>query len=243
MPALFAPDFALALVIAAVAGIVRGFSGFGSAMLMAPPLTALYNPPVAIPMIALMEFGVGLTLLPKAVPMARWPTVLRLGAAACAGVPLGALFLVTVPAEIMRWAISIAILAALALLALGLGRKGEATPAGAYATGALSGLTSGSVGMGGPPVVLYYLAGRDPAAEIRASLICFFLVTAVLQIGAYTVNGALVWNNAVTGLALLPGFVLGSLLGTRLFHQSRESTYRRAAMTLIAVVAVLSLVV
>lgn len=243
MPALYAPDFALALAIAAIAGVVRGFSGFGSAMLMAPPLAAIYSPSVAIPMIALMEFGVGLTLLPKAVPIARWPTVLRLAAAACAGVPLGALLLVTIPADVMRWAISVAILGALVLLALGLGRKGEATPAGAYATGALSGLTSGSVGMGGPPVVLYYLAGRDPAAEIRASLICFFIATAVLQIGAYTVNGTLVWDNAVTGLALLPGFVLGSVLGTRLFHQSRESAYRRAAMALIAVVAVLSLVV
>lgn len=243
MSGMFDSAFAAAAAISVAAGLVRGFTGFGSAMLMAPPLSALFTPAFAIPMITVMELGVGLTLLPRAVPVAKWPTVLRLAAAAVLGVPAGAMLLVVVPAEIMRWAISIAIIAAVILLALGVGRKGDATAAGTYATGALSGLTSGAVGMGGPPVVIYYLAGRDPAAEIRASLICFFISTAVLQLASYGLNGVLTRENAVQGLVLLPTFVLGSFVGARLFSASREHVYRKAAMVLVAAVAVLSLVV
>lgn len=239
----FDTAFAAAAAVSVVAGVVRGFTGFGSAMLMAPPLAALYTPAVAIPMITLMEFGVGLTLLPRAAPVAKWPTVVRLAAAALLGIPLGAALLVTVPAGIMRWAISVAIVLAVALLALGIGRKGEATPAGTYVTGALSGLTSGSVGMGGPPVVIYYLAGRDPAAEIRASLICFFIATSVIQTVTYALSGILTVDNGIKGLVLLPSFVAGSVLGARLFRGSREQVYRRAAMGLVAAVAVLSLIV
>lgn len=243
MPFALDSQFVLAVAISLAAGLVRGFTGFGSAMLMAPALSALYTPAVAIPMITVMEFFVGLTLLPRAAPVAKWPTVLRLALAALFGVPLGALLLVTVPGEIMRWAISLAILAAVVLLVLGIGRKREATPAGTYLTGALSGLTSGSVGMGGPPVVIYYLAGRDPAAEIRASLICFFIATSVIQNVTYAVNDILTWDNGLKALVLLPSFVLGSFIGARLFTQSREHMYRRVAMGLVAAVAVLSLAV
>jgi len=243
MPGTLDSTFVAAAAVSVAAGLVRGFTGFGSAMLMAPPLSALFTPAVAIPMITVMELGVGLTLLPRAVPVAKWPTVLRLAAAAVLGVPAGALLLVIVPGEIMRWAISIAIIAAVVLLSLGVGRKGEATAAGTYVTGALSGLTSGAVGMGGPPVVIYYLAGRDPAAEIRASLICFFITTAVMQTTTYTLSGILTRENAVQGLLLLPTFVLGSFVGARLFSASREHVYRKAAMALVAIVAALSLVV
>jgi len=239
----FDGSFAAAAAVSVAAGVVRGFTGFGSAMLMAPPLSALYTPAIAIPMITVMELGVGLTLLPRAVPVAKWPTVLRLAAAALLGIPAGAALLVTVPGMYMRWAISAAIILAVVLLALGIGRKGEATPAGTYATGALSGLTSGAVGMGGPPVVIYYLAGRDPAAEIRASLICFFVATAVIQTVTYALNGILTADNGVKGLILLPSFVIGSVVGARLFRNSREQVYRKAAMGLVTVVAVLSLTV
>lgn len=243
MPEMLDSTFAAAAVVALAAGVVRGFSGFGSAMLMAPPLSALYTPAAAIPMITVMELGVGLTLLPRAVPRAKWPTVVRLSVAALLGVPLGAWLLVVVPGAIMRWAISLAIIAAVGLLALGIGRKGEARPAGTYLTGALSGLTSGAVGMGGPPVVIYYLAGRDPAAEIRASLICFFITTAVVQLVSYGANGILTWANASRGLVLLPAFVLGSVFGARMFRASREAVYRKVAMGLVTLVAVLSLAV
>lgn len=96
--------------------------------------------------------------------------------------------------------------------------------------------------MGGPPVVIYYLAGRDPAAEIRASLICFFISTAVLQLATYGFNGILTRENAIQGLLLLPTFVLGSFVGARLFNASREGVYRKAAMGLVSVVAVISLI-
>lgn len=237
------PDssFAVAIAMTVLAGIVRGFSGFGSSMLLAPSLSALYTPAVAIPMLGLMELGVALPLLPAAVRAAHWHTVIRLSLAALFGVPLGALLLIAMPAEVMRWVISAAILLAVLLLALGVGRKGEATLAGTLSAGALAGLSTGAVGMGGPPVVLYYLAGRDPAARIRASLICFFLFTALMQLGTYSLNGLLTLDNGLRGLLLLPFFILGAVAGSRLFQGSAERVYRRVAMSLVVMVAIVSL--
>ena len=235
--------FPIALALAGVAGIVRGFAGFGSAMLLVPSLSALYGPQVAIPMLGAMELAVGAQLLPRAVRRAEAHTVGYLCAGALVGIPLGAVLLVLVPAEPMRWAISILILVAVALLALGIGRKGPARRNGTVLTGGLSGLTTGATGMGGPPVVIYFLAGTDAAASIRATIICFFIFTTVWQGVVYLANGLLTWEVAAKGALLYPAFALCAVAGTRLFDGSREKTYRRVALALVAAVAVVSVLV
>lgn len=243
MNALVDPTFPVAAAIAVLAGLVRGFSGFGSAMIMVPSLSALYTPQIAIPMLAMLELAMGLQLLPRALRHLSVRTVGFLAAGAVVGLPLGAMLLIVVPAEPMRWAISVLILAALALLLFGVGRKGVARPRGTLVTGGLSGLTAGATGMGGPPVVLYFLAGRDTAASIRATLIGFFLFTSAYQGGVYALNGLLSWELALRGLLLFPLFALGAVGGSRMFDESKERTYRRIAMALVAAVAILSLVV
>ncbi|MDZ7712915.1 MAG: hypothetical protein U5L06_07280 [Rhodovibrio sp.] len=66
-------------------GIVRGFSGFGSAMLLVPSLSALYGPQVAIPMLGVMELAVGGQLLPRAIRSAEPRTVGYLSRGALVG--------------------------------------------------------------------------------------------------------------------------------------------------------------
>jgi uncharacterized membrane protein YfcA len=97
--------------------------------------------------------------------------------------------------------------------------------------------------MGGPPVVIYFLAGTDAAASIRATLICFFIFTTVWQGAVYIANGLLTWEVAAKGALLYPVFALGAVAGTRLFTGSKERTYRRVALALVAAVAVVSVLV
>ena len=54
MLAIFSVDYVTliaAAAIAAVAGVVRGITGFGGAMVMAPPLALLLGPKLAVPVI------------------------------------------------------------------------------------------------------------------------------------------------------------------------------------------------
>ena len=47
--------FIAALAIAALAGLVRGFSGFGSALIYMPLISAIYGPRVAAPTLLLID--------------------------------------------------------------------------------------------------------------------------------------------------------------------------------------------
>ena len=58
--------FAAAVVAALLAGVVRGFSGFGSALILSPSLSALYGPAVAVPVALLLELVLSGPFVPPA---------------------------------------------------------------------------------------------------------------------------------------------------------------------------------
>ena len=128
-------ETAIAAVVVAAAGILRGFSGFGSAMVLAPSLAALYPVKVAVPLIVLLEVALSFQLLPAAMRLAVWREIALLTLAALPGLLGGALLLEVVPEATLRLAISAAIIMFLCLLFANVRRKGPVTDAGLLATG------------------------------------------------------------------------------------------------------------
>lgn len=239
MNAIFTPDVAIAVSLVAFAGVLRGFSGFGSAMVLAPALAAIYPVTVAVPLIILLEVALSFQLLPAAVRQIVWREIGILSAAALPGLLIGAWLLELVPEDALRLAISATILVFLALLLANVRRRGPATPLGLITTGGLSGVANGASGVGGPPVVLYYLAGEGPTAAVRATVIVYFFTIDVASTGIYAARG-LVTNEVLLLTALcLPAAIAGVWLGTRLFDKASEQTYRRVAYGIIAAAALI----
>ena len=61
-----------AIAIVTVAGLVRGITGFGGAMLMTPVLSILFGPVPAVVTALLLETAAALVMFPDALPRARW---------------------------------------------------------------------------------------------------------------------------------------------------------------------------
>src|SRR5919106_6814645 len=78
---------------ATVAGVVRGFSGFGSAMIFIPIASALTNPPTAV-VLLLFDTLLTVPLVVRAVRRCSWREVLPLGLGAVVTVPLGVWLLI-----------------------------------------------------------------------------------------------------------------------------------------------------
>src|SRR5690606_7759097 len=172
-------------------GVVRGFAGFGSAMIITPALSAIYGPAAAVPIGLLMELLLTAPLMPGAAPLVEWRRIATLTIAAVMTVPVGASLLLSLDAEVMRWAISIVVLASVAMLSFGWRYPGGAKPLATLAAGASSGLLNGASGMGGPPVIFYYLSGPDEAPRVRASFIVYFALIDILAITALWWGGGL----------------------------------------------------
>ena len=54
-----------AMAVSLLAGAVRGFAGFGSALIFVPLMSAIYDPRTAAGTFLLIDFAVGLTVLPS----------------------------------------------------------------------------------------------------------------------------------------------------------------------------------
>ncbi len=223
--------------IAGAAGVVRGITGFGGAMVMTPPLALLFGPRFAIPVVLLLESLAAMPMLLHVHHLVRWRAIGPLLAAACAMVPVGGYILVTADPLTLRRAIALIVITFSMLLLRGWrhhGRHGLATSVG---IGALSGGMIGATGIGGPPVVLYLLSGPDRIEVTRANLTVYVVGTAIAAIVMLRWRGILELPALLAGVALTPGYYAGVVLGGRLFPRFSDTRFRQFTLLLLMLVS------
>ena len=222
-----------ALAVTAVAGLMRGYSGFGTAILLAPTYSLLWGPRVGVPVMLLMELFVSMQLLPKALGQADRRVMLPIGGAAALATPLGAFILLTADQDLLRRAIGGFVLVFGLLLMSGWRYHGSRPFALNVAVGATAGLLKGATGVSGPPVILYLLAGPEEARRHRANLILFFAIVSVISIIPPALGGLMGLAVLAKLVLLLPVLMLCVPVGARLFHVVPERWYRRFAFGLL----------
>ncbi len=232
------PAVLMAMAIGAVAGLIRGITGFGGAMVMAPPMALLLGPKVAVPVTLLLETFAAAPMLPAAYRQARWGVLLPISIAAVLCVPIGSWFLHHVDPQIIRKAIAgIVIVFALMLLS-GMRYHGKQRLTTALGLGSVSGTLLGATSIGAPPVILYLLSGPDPVAVSRANLCLYVVVISFAGLVSLAAHGAL--GGDVPGVALLmaPLFIGGVIMGSRLFSRFSDQRFRQFTMLLMLCVSV-----
>jgi uncharacterized membrane protein YfcA len=163
-----------------VAFIVRGLSGFGSAMIGIGGLTLVLPPVQVVPAFFALELLTTVNLLPGVWRRIDWRSLRWVIAGCAVTTPVGLTLLAHLDPDPMRLVVS-GCLATIALLM----RSGGAQrftprttpgPLGALAAGGASGLLNGAAGIPGPPAIVFYFATTGTAVS-RASLVAFFLFT------------------------------------------------------------------
>jgi hypothetical protein len=216
--------------VTAIAGVMRGYSGFGTAVLLAPLYSILWGPWIGVPVMLLMELAVSIQLLPKALGDADRRVILPIGAAACLMTPVGAFILLTADQDILRRAIGAFVLVFGLLLNSGWRYHGTRPLPLNLAVGGLAGLLKGATGISGPPVILYLLAGPEAARQHRANLILFFACISIVSVIPPALGGLMGLAVLAKLTLTLPVLLLFVPVGARLFHVVPERLYRRLAL-------------
>ncbi len=221
----------------ALAGLVRGFSGFGSAMIFIPLASMVVRPEVAVPLLFLADSLATIHITLPSLRRCSWREILPLLAGASLTVPLGVALLVSVDPSVMRWAISLTILLAVVTLASGWRLERSLPFAGTAAVGGLAGLAGGAASLYGPPLLLFWLGGRTGAVQVRDNIYAIFGLLSVVAGVTQWLNGLLTMEVLREALVLLPVYVLAIIAGAWLFRRASEMFYRRAALGLCALAA------
>jgi uncharacterized membrane protein YfcA len=230
-----------ALVVAAatfLGGLIRGFSGFGSALVIAPVLSLAIGPLLAVPAVVLVHTLTTAQLVPGSWREIVWARVAPLSIAGCLGIPLGVWALVTTDPDLMRRAISALTIVFAVVMLFGWRYAKPAGPMLTASVGAAGGLLSGAGSIGGPPIILFLLAGPDSAATNRATFIYYFLFTQFAGLAVYWVAGILSWQTLWVALVMTPTLVLGTWIGEQMFGRASEALFRRVALLFLLAIGV-----
>lgn len=224
-----------------VAGLVRGFSGFGSGMIIMPAAAALFGPKTAIVIVLVVD---SLPVLPFAIPalkIARWREVVPVLAGSALFIPIGLMILKAGDPLALRWFICTVIIVAVTILASGWRYDGPRGTAISMAVGALSGLLGGIASVPGPPPILYWMASSLAPAIIRANMLVLLFLGEFLSGANLWAAGLLTWNAVMLGVTAAPFYFAGLLAGWLAFPLASERVYRRIAFTMILLAALTAL--
>ncbi|MFD2738848.1 sulfite exporter TauE/SafE family protein [Sulfitobacter aestuarii] len=229
------------VLIVCIAGLVRGFAGFGSGMIIMPVASSVLSPVEAVIFLTATELLGPLPNLPGAIRDGRAREVGLLLLGAVFVLPLGIWFLAHVAPELFGWFISVAVLAMLALLISGWRFRGRLSRPLVIATGGIGGFMTGFAGIPGPPVILLYMASRLPIAVIRANFLLYLLAIDTVLFGVLWLNDLLNWHIFLLGLLVGVPNLIANFLGGLMFDPKAEGRFRAVAYAIIACSALLGL--
>lgn len=212
------------------AGLIRGFSGFGSALINAPVLSLIWGPTIGVPVSALIEVAPAVQLTPKAIKIANWRTVWAFSIPALILLPAGTFILVSVPADDMRRGIGAIVLVVALILWSGWRYRGPRGVVPSMCVGLVGGSLAGATGVAGPPVILYLMSSDDSPAQTRANLIAYFTIILFGIVATFSLKGLVSLNTLWLAAAMLIPFILGTAIGTRMFPLASERVFRNIAL-------------
>jgi uncharacterized protein len=237
------------LILAAVATLAgaaaQSATGFGFALIAGPALFAALDPHEAVTVLAILGVPLSVLVISDAGwSTVRWRAIVPMLAAALPGLGLGLLVLDLVSKAGLQLGVGVAVILGGLFQLHRPARRAE--PRGVGAAG-IAGVTSGvlttSIGVSGPPLVLWLEAEGFGPAEMRASLSAAFL-------GLNIAGGALLLaangSKAAPGVGLLLpllGLVaVGHVGGAIAFRRLPEHVFRTAVLSLVVAAGVASAV-
>ena len=212
----------------AVAYIIFGVAGFGTA-LVAGPLLALFVPvPTIVPMLALLDFGASGTNVLRDRKAADLSEVRRLLPLMAGGSLVGASILLLGRPDALQLALGIFAIAYALYIFSGFKSDARFTPRAAVPFGLVGGVFSALFGSGGF-VYSIYLAGRlESPAVIRVTTSTLLGASTLLRVAIFGVAGVYADRSIlVLALILLPAMLIGTAVGRRITLKLSRAQFLR----------------
>ena len=221
----------------AIGRFLRGFLGFGAALLIVPVLTLIVTPVEAVVIFVLMEIPNVIYLMPSALREFELRRISFMILGMLIGIPAGSYILVSVDSNSIKLAISTVVLLLVVMLASGWKIKGKIGPHIMLLTGIIGGTMHGSVGLGGPPFVTILLSRIRNPLKTRANIVmvlnCLSIFTAISLLSYGTINTELLVASCVAA----PIYILCTATGSHYFRGRGNEYFKKVALIILAFIS------
>ena len=215
------------IAIAMVGGIMRGFAGFGTTLIMVPFFSLLMPPSEAVFIALAADVLVMIPLLPNAVRDAQWKYIWPMIIGVFLATPLGVMVLKITNPDVMEIFIAILVIGSAFLLLSGWKYEGKRANSLSFFVGAFSSVVNGATGIGGPPVVVYFMAQGMSPKSLRASLNSLAFIMEVAAALFIYFAGVVEFRILVTVFILFPFMLLFTWIGSKIFSVLDNSLFKK----------------
>lgn len=207
-----------------VASILQTSTGFGFSILATPFLLLLFKPMEAIQINLILSLFISVALLTKIKEDIDYGILKRFIIGSTAGLPLGIMVFLFLDVKNLMLGIGLIILGLTLLLLLKF--RITQTKGKDITIGGLSGMLTSSIGMPGPPLLLYFSGTDTEKAKLRGTTLAFYLfiyfMSLLIQV-IFTGTNKTIW---LSSLFALPVVFIGLFLGQLLFKVINQNFFR-----------------
>lgn len=231
--------FLVVAAVALVAGLAAGLTGFGLALILVPAMLIFYEPTTVVLVSIVLGIFTALTVIADSWKNIRGRTVLSLLPFAFVGLVAGSEILRVVEARYIQLGAGAVVACAALLLIREVRLPGARTRLGTAFAGFTSGTLSTSIGLPGPPIVLFFAARDLPKREFRVSNAAYFLVLNLVGLALLFFRDIAEIGDLPLAALLIPATFVGKALGTALLKRLSEQAFRLIALGVTACTGVL----
>ncbi len=236
---LSAASFLFSFIAVFAGAYLKGYTGFGASMLWVTSLSLVLPPLQVVPMVLMFEVITSIALLPQVWKNVRWRSIGLLLFGSWAGTPVGIHALSTLPATPVLIALSIVVFIAAVLILRGFALVREPGSLATFGVGLMAGVLNGSMGIVGPPVILFYFSSPIGMVAGRASIITYFIGTDSVGTAMFAAQGlidaSVYWRTAV----FLPILIIGVWVGNQGFIETNQETFKKVALFVLMALSVI----
>ena len=224
-----------------VAGIIRGYSGFGFAMVAVTSISLVLPRVHVVPLVLILEVLASIRLVPQVWRDIDWYSLRWLLVGSLFATPFGVYLLANIPAVPMRISISLLVLVAAILLMRGWAWKRMPGRPLILTTGVACGILNGAAAIGGPPVILLYLSSPAGVMVSRASIIAYFLGIDAMSLAMVSLQGLTTSRVLLLLIVCLLPLLFGIAVGSRLFIKVDKESFRHHVLILLIILSIAGL--
>ncbi|MGY0693383.1 sulfite exporter TauE/SafE family protein [Virgibacillus sp. FSP13] len=218
-------------VIILFAAILQTSTGFGFSIMATPFLLLLFEPREAIQINLILSLVISCALIWKIRKDIDTGILKRFILGGIIGLPIGITIFLTMDMTWLKLGISVIILLLTILLILHF-RIGQ-TSQRDFTIGALSGAFTTSIGMPGPPILLYFSGTETTKEKLRGTTLAFYLfiysVSLLIQV-TFAGTTKVIWQSSLIALPLV---IIGLFLGQLLFKRINQQVFQTITYVLL----------
>lgn len=211
------------ILIILLASMLQASTGFGFSLMATPFLLLIFEPREAIQINLILSLAISLTLIPKLKKAIDYGILRRIIAGSVAGLPVGLLIYLGLDIEKLKLAMGVCILLLTILLMLKFRIK--QTKGRDYIVGGLSGALTVSMGLAGPPLLIYLTGSETEKEKLRSTALAYYLfiylISLFFQI-MFAGTAKITWSSSVYAIPLI---IMGLLSGHILFKRMSEKAF------------------